>query len=63
VGGENEILPPKTLKSMSLPMGSQNSCFRTDYMVVGSGQKLLAESYEEINIKLANQLISTVDHA
>ena len=32
-------------------------------MVVGSRQKLLAESYEEINIILANQLISTVDHA
>jgi len=25
--------------------------------------KLLAESYEEINIKSANQLISTVNHA
>ena len=35
----------------------------TEFMVIGSRQKLLAESYDKINIKLENQLISRVDHA
>ena len=32
-------------------------------MVIGSRQKLLAESHNEINIKLEDQVISNVDHA
>ena len=32
-------------------------------MVFGSRQKLFAESHNEINIKLENQVISEVDHA
>ena len=32
-------------------------------MVIGSRQKLLAESHKEINIKLEDQVISNVDHA
>ena len=32
-------------------------------MVIGSRQKFLAKSYDEINSKLENQLISRVDHA
>jgi len=32
-------------------------------MVIGSRQKLLAESLNEINIKLEDQVISKVDHA
>ncbi|CAH3185257.1 unnamed protein product [Porites lobata] len=32
-------------------------------MVIGSRQKLLAESHNEINIKLEDQVISKVDHA
>ena len=32
-------------------------------MIIGSRQKLLAESHNEINIKLEDQVISNVDHA
>ena len=32
-------------------------------MVIGSRQKLLAESHNEINIKLEDQVIRKVDHA
>ena len=32
-------------------------------MVIGSRQKLLAESHNETNIKLEDQVISNVDHA
>ena len=32
-------------------------------MVIGSRQKFLAESHNEINIKLEDQVISNVDHA
>ena len=32
------------------------------YIVIGSRQKLLAESHNEINIKLEDQVISKVDH-
>ena len=33
------------------------------HLVFGSRQKLLAESHNEINIKLEDQVISKVDHA
>ena len=33
------------------------------HLVIGSRQKLLAESHNEINIKLEDQVISKVDHA
>ena len=36
---------------------------KTEFMVIGSRQKLLAESHNEINIKLEDQVISNVDHA
>ena len=36
---------------------------KTEFMVIGSLQKLLAESHNEINIKLEDQVISKVDHA
>ena len=36
---------------------------KTEFMVIGSRQKLLAESHNEINIKLEDQVISKVDHA
>ena len=36
---------------------------KTEFMVIGSRQKLLTESHNEINIKLEDQVISTVDHA
>ena len=39
---------------------------KTEFMVIGSRQKLLAESHNEIrqiNIKLKDQVISKVDHA
>jgi len=32
-------------------------------MVVGSRQKLLGDSYDEINIKFGNHLISRINHA
>ena len=32
-------------------------------MVIGSRQKLLPESHNEINIRLEDQIISKVDHA
>ena len=36
---------------------------KTEFMVIGSHQKLLAESHNEIDIKLEDQVISNVDHA
>ena len=36
---------------------------KTEFMVIGSCQKLLAESHNDINIKLEDQVISKVDHA
>ena len=36
---------------------------KTEFMVIGSRQKLLAESHNEINIKLEDQVISKADHA
>ena len=36
---------------------------KTEFMVIGSRQKLLAESHNKINIKLEDQVISKVDHA
>ena len=36
---------------------------KTEFMVIGSPQKLLAESHNKINIKLEDQAISNVDHA
>ena len=36
---------------------------KTEFTVIGSRQKLLAESHNEINIKLEDQVISKVDHA
>ena len=36
---------------------------KTEFMVIGSRQKLLTESHNEINIKLEDQVISKVDHA
>ena len=36
---------------------------KTEFMVIGSRQKLLAESHNDINIKLEDQVISKVDHA
>ena len=35
---------------------------KTESMVIGSRQNLLAESHNEINIKLEDQVISKVDH-
>lgn len=32
-------------------------------MVIGSRQKLLAESHNEVNIKIEDQVISKIDHA
>ena len=36
---------------------------KTEFMFIGSRQKLLAESHNDINIKLEDQVISKVDHA
>ena len=36
---------------------------KTEFMVIGSRQKLLVESHNDINIKLEDQVISNVDHA
>ena len=35
---------------------------KTEFMVIGSRQKLLVESHNEINIKIEDQVISKVDH-
>ena len=36
---------------------------KTEFKVIGSRQKLLVESHEEINVKLEDKVISKVDHA
>ena len=36
---------------------------KNEFMVIGSRRKLLAESDNEINIKLEDQVFSNVDHA
>ena len=36
---------------------------KTEFVVIGSRQKILAESHKEIKIKLEDQVISKVDHA
>ena len=35
---------------------------KTEFIVTGSRQKLLAESHNKIDIKLEDQVISKVDH-
>ena len=35
---------------------------KTEFMVIGSRQKILAESYDDISKKLQDQVISRVDH-
>ena len=36
---------------------------KTEFMVIGSRQKILAESCGDVSIKLQDQVISRVDHA
>lgn len=35
---------------------------KTEFMVIGSRQKILAESYDDISKKIQDQVISRVDH-
>lgn len=55
---KHKPLPARTYFANKLSL----NVAKTEFMVIGSRQKILAESYDDISKKLQDQVISRVDH-